>query len=93
MAEEGMKETENKRIHIGKPIEIDEEKFYSQVEALKVACHTETTDIRQMIKEIVPTYINLEEEAWEYVSEAGINGEKKRKILVPSRGLAKVVVN
>jgi hypothetical protein len=52
-----MQDTDNKLIHIGKPIEIDEEKFLRQLEELKQACQTEPTEIRRMIKEIVPTYI------------------------------------
>ena len=35
MAEEGMTETANKLIHIGKPIEIDESRFFVQLKALK----------------------------------------------------------
>lgn len=56
MAEEGMKETANKLIHIGKPIEIDEDKFFIQLKKLKEASKNESTDIREMIREIVPTY-------------------------------------
>ncbi|MBP3604386.1 MAG: polysaccharide biosynthesis protein [Lachnospiraceae bacterium] len=56
MAEEGMKETANKLIHIGKPIELDEMKFFAQLKELKEASKNESTDIREMIKEIVPTY-------------------------------------
>lgn len=56
MAEEGMKETANKLIHIGKPIEIDETKFFVQLKNLKEASKNESADIREMIKEIVPTY-------------------------------------
>ncbi|MBQ8878223.1 MAG: polysaccharide biosynthesis protein [Lachnospiraceae bacterium] len=56
MAEEGMKETANKLIHIGKPIEIDEMRFFVQLKELKEASKSESTDIREMIKEIVPTY-------------------------------------
>ena len=56
MAEEGMKETANKLIHIGKPIEIDEMRFFIQLKELKEASKSESTDIREMIKEIVPTY-------------------------------------
>lgn len=56
MDEEGLQETQNKLIHIGKPIEIDEEKFLQQLEELKAACLLEPTDIRRLIKEIVPTY-------------------------------------
>lgn len=56
MAEEGMKETANKLIHIGKPIEIDEDQFFIQLKNLKEASKNESSDIRAMIKEIVPTY-------------------------------------
>lgn len=56
MAEEGMKETANKLIHIGKPIEIDEDQFFIQLKRLKEASKDESKDIRALIKEIVPTY-------------------------------------
>lgn len=56
MDEEGMKETDNKLIHIGKPIEIDEQKFFVQLKQLKTAVEDERTDVRDLIKEIVPTY-------------------------------------
>ena len=57
MDEEGMQETANKLIHIGKPIEIDEMKFYGQLKALKEESKNECSDIRSMIHEIVPTYV------------------------------------
>lgn len=57
MEEEGMQDTENKLIHIGKPIELDEEKFLRQLEELKDICLKEPVEIRQLIKEIVPTYV------------------------------------
>ena len=56
MAEEGMKETANKLIHIGKPIEIDEDQFFIQLKKLKEASKNENGDIRSLIREIVPTY-------------------------------------
>lgn len=56
MAEEGMTETANKLIHIGKPIEIDEMKFFIQLKELKELSKNETSDIRALIQEIVPTY-------------------------------------
>ena len=62
MAEEGMKETANKLIHIGKPIEIDEMRFFAQLKELKEASKNESCDIRPLVKEIVPTY-HYEEEA------------------------------
>ncbi len=61
MAEEGMTETANKLIYIGKPIEIDESRFFVQLKNLKEASKNESNDIRPMIKEIVPTYHYNEE--------------------------------
>jgi FlaA1/EpsC-like NDP-sugar epimerase len=57
MKEEGMQETENKLIHIGKPIEIDEEKFMRQLEELNTACKLEPMETRKLLKEVVPTYV------------------------------------
>ena len=62
MDEEGMKDTENKMIHIGKPIEINEDKFISQLEELKKVTEQEPENIRKIIKEIVPTYNPQEQE-------------------------------
>ncbi len=56
MDEEGMKETANKMIHIGKPIELDEHVFFAQLKELKEECQIENSDIRPLIKKIVPTY-------------------------------------
>lgn len=56
MAEEGLKETANKLIYIGEPIELDEMKFFGQLKDLKDASKNESGDIREMIREIVPTY-------------------------------------
>ena len=56
MEEEGLKETDNKLIHIGKPIEMDEDKFFTQLKALKEATTAEEDDVRKMVQEIVPTY-------------------------------------
>ncbi len=70
MAEEGMTETANKLIHIGKPIEIDEMQFFVQLKRLKDASINESSDIRAMIKEIVPTYHYEDQDA----EMAGRNG-------------------
>ena len=56
MDEEGLQSTANKMIHIGKPIEIDEMTFFKQLKNLKEESKNESADIRQLIKEIVPTY-------------------------------------
>lgn len=62
MNEEGLTDTENKLIHIGKPIEFDEMKFYSQLNQLKKAVENECEDIRPLIQQIVPTYIPKKKE-------------------------------
>ncbi len=56
MEEEGLKETANKLIHVGKPIEIDEMQFFMQLKKLKEESKNESGDIRPLIQEIVPTY-------------------------------------
>ena len=56
MDEEGLQDTANKMIHIGKPIELDEMKFFSQLEKLNTAARQESPEIRNLVKEIVQTY-------------------------------------
>ncbi len=56
MEEEGMQETANKLIHIGKPIQFDETHFLSQLYQLRDYVVEEPSDIRQFIQQIVPTY-------------------------------------
>ncbi len=62
MDEEGMKETENRLIHIGRPIEFDERRFFVQLKELKEAVEAESDHVREMIREIVPTYVPRKEE-------------------------------
>lgn len=62
MSEEGLMDTENKLIHIGKPIEFDETLFYVQLDRLKQAVESECDDVRPLIQEIVPTYLPQENE-------------------------------
>ena len=56
MAEEGLQETDNKKIHIGKPIELDEEAFLARLDRLIDKAEDNMADIRKDIKEICPTY-------------------------------------
>ncbi len=56
MDEEGLQDTENKMIHIGKPIDMDEMRFFIQLEKLNVAAREESPNIRDLVKEIVETY-------------------------------------
>ena len=61
MNEEGLKETANKMIFIGKPIEFDEEEFRSQLAGLEQEAMDETSDIRAAVEKIVTTYHPAEE--------------------------------
>ncbi len=60
MAEEGMQDTANKLIHIGKPIQMDEERFMQQLNELKDYVVQEPDDIRRVVQEIVPTYTPMQ---------------------------------
>ena len=56
MNEEGLKKTANKMIFIGRPIEFDAELFEKQLKKLGEDAKKETADIRENVREIVPTY-------------------------------------
>ncbi len=56
MKEEGLQETANKLIHIGKPIEMDDELFKKQLARLEAAYKEESPDMKELVSEIVPTY-------------------------------------
>ncbi len=56
MDEEGMKETANSLIFIGRPIEMDDAKFKEQLMKLDKASKEETENIKQLVAEVVPTY-------------------------------------
>ena len=56
MAEEGLQETDNKKIHIGKPIELNEEEFLNKLDRLIDKAEDNMADIRKDILDICPTY-------------------------------------
>ena len=56
MAEEGMQSTANHLIHIGRPIEMDDELFAKQLQQLEEAYKAETSDMKALVAKIVPTY-------------------------------------
>lgn len=56
MAEEGMKTTPNKLIHIGSPIPFDLEKFLEDLENLAKASYSNREDICDLVQNVVPTY-------------------------------------
>ena len=63
MDEEGLQDTSNKMIHIGKPIELDEMRFFAQLERLKVAAKEESPEVKHIVQEIVTTYHPTDNEA------------------------------
>ena len=56
MNEEGMQNTPNKLIHIGKPIEFDPQNFSKQLRQLEELCNKDSENIRNFVKIMVPTY-------------------------------------
>lgn len=56
MSEEGLQSTQNNLIHIGKPIEFDEERFQSQLLELEALVREERPGVREKVSEIVSTY-------------------------------------
>lgn len=56
MDEEGLRETANQLIHIGQPINMDDEAFCRQLAVLEQACQSNSPDIRQYVADMVPTY-------------------------------------
>ena len=57
MAEEGLEETENSRIHIGKPLHFDIDALLKKIDGLmQCAYKNKDADVREMVQEIVETY-------------------------------------
>lgn len=62
MDEEGLTDTENELIHIGKPIEFDENTFFDKLEKLYEETNNEVPNMKEIISELVPTYQIKKEE-------------------------------
>ena len=56
MAEEGLRKTDNKLIHIGSPIPFDHDKFLVELVALMDAAYSNKGDVRERLMAMVPTY-------------------------------------
>ena len=56
MDEEGLQNTKNSLIYIGKPIEMDDELFQKQIKELEEASKEESDHIKELVAQIVPTY-------------------------------------
>ena len=56
MDEEGMQKTPNGLINIARPLKIDEENFWKNMEDLYAAAYEETDKMKLLVKKLVPTY-------------------------------------
>ena len=56
MDEEGLQNTENELIHIGKPIDVDEDALFSKLEVLHDVCFNEKDGVYELVSELVPTF-------------------------------------
>ena len=68
MNEEGLQATENELIHIGRPIEFDEDEFVKDLENLYQEAYAETDKMKYIVHKIVPTY---------HLREADIERDRK----------------
>ncbi len=57
MDEEGLKDTANSMIHIGKPIDIDYKKFVVELDNLNAACQMDDLNIKKAVAKMVDTYV------------------------------------
>ena len=54
--EEGLRSTANNLIYICRPLDFDEEVFWKQLDELEDLCRKSETDVRSMLRRIVPAY-------------------------------------
>ena len=57
MSEEGLEKTENDLISVGKPLDFDEENLFRKIEELYIEAYNETDRMKELVKELVPTYV------------------------------------
>ena len=56
MDEEGLQKTVNDRIFIGKPIDMDYDRFEKGLQRLGEAALSENADVRELVHDLVPEY-------------------------------------
>ena len=56
MDEEGLQDTANEMIHIGHPIDMDDEWFEEKLKMLDKVSRQDSARIKEIVAEIVPTY-------------------------------------
>ncbi len=57
MDEEGLRTTQNGMISVAKPILFDDDAFFASLDRLYVAAYEETDRMKEMVAELVPTYV------------------------------------
>ncbi len=57
MAEEGLAKTENEKISIGKPLEINEKELFEKIDGLLKKAKEETLEMKELVHDLVPTYV------------------------------------
>lgn len=57
MEEEGLAKTQNERISIGKPLDIDEQTLFSKIDNLLAAAKDENEQMKDLVHDLVPTYV------------------------------------
>lgn len=57
MEEEGLQRTQNGLISVARPIPLDEENLFAHLEALFAAAHAESSEMKELVKALVPTYV------------------------------------
>ncbi len=56
MSQEGLQDTENELIHIGHPIDFDEDELFETLDVMSKVMYNEEADMLKLVKKIVPTY-------------------------------------
>ena len=56
MEEEGLQQTANGLISVAKPIPVEEESFWTTLDKLYREAYSETDDMKESVKQLVPTY-------------------------------------
>lgn len=72
MNEEGLQNTQNELIYIGKPIEMDDEWFKEKLKELDEASRHEDEHMKEIVAEIVPTYHIDKTSYIDKISHAGV---------------------
>ncbi len=56
MEEEGLGRTQNGLISVARPIPLDEDNLFLHLDELYAAAHSESSEMKELVKELVPTY-------------------------------------